>query len=125
MKVLKKNSKYTVCAVQIKSINIKIKFFSYFVPHSIFARKCTVKRQILLQFFCSTVLCFFLGAFFYNDMLFFFFLVAQKICHLLGIPVVDFTKCLIRPKVKVGREYVHKSQTKDQVSFGVKLVGHC
>ena len=54
-----------------------------------------------------------------------FSLVAQKICHLLGIPVVDFTKSLIRPKVKVGREYVHKSQTKDQVSFRFSLDEKC
>lgn len=45
----------------------------------------------------------------------FFLTVAQKMCHLLGIPVVDFTKSLLRPRVKVGREYVYKSQTKDQV----------
>ena len=48
--------------------------------------------------------------------------VAQKICHLLGMPVVDFTKCLIRPKVKVGREYVHKSQTKDQVHISTLVL---
>ena len=55
----------------------------------------------------------------------FYYSVAQKICHLLGIPVVEFTKCLIRPKVKVGREYVHKSQTKDQVSLTGKVAGYC
>ena len=55
--------------------------------------------------------------YFVNIVLIFIYIVAQKVCHLLGIPVVDFTKCLIRPKVKVGREYVHKSQTKDQVSI--------
>jgi len=43
--------------------------------------------------------------------------VAQKICALLGISVVDFTKALLKPKIKVGRDYVNKSQTKEQVRF--------
>ncbi len=45
----------------------------------------------------------------------FLFLVAQKICHLLGMNTVDFTKALLKPRVKVGREFTHKAQTKAQV----------
>ena len=48
--------------------------------------------------------------------------IAQKICHLLGIAVTEFTKCLLKPKVKVGREYVQKAQTKAQVEFAVEAV---
>ncbi len=42
--------------------------------------------------------------------------VAQKICALLGMNVVDFTKALLKPKIKVGRDFVQKAQTKEQVS---------
>lgn len=43
--------------------------------------------------------------------------VAQKVCHLLGIPVTEFSKAVLKPRVKVGRDYVQKAQTKAQVSF--------
>jgi myosin protein heavy chain len=41
--------------------------------------------------------------------------VCQKVCHLTNINVVDFTRCLLKPKVKAGHEFVHKQQTKEQV----------
>jgi len=44
------------------------------------------------------------------------FSVAQKVCHLLGIPVTEFSKAVLKPRVKVGRDYVQKAQTKAQVS---------
>ena len=40
--------------------------------------------------------------------------VAEKICHLLGIPVQEFTKTVTRPKVRAGREWVTQSRTKKQ-----------
>ena len=45
--------------------------------------------------------------------------VAQRICQLLSINVVDFTKALLKPKIKVGRDYVNKAQTKEQVLHGI------
>ncbi|XP_065065923.1 myosin-10-like isoform X1 [Rhopilema esculentum] len=48
--------------------------------------------------------------------------VAQKICHLLGMSIVDFTKALLKPRVKVGREFTHKAQTKTQVEFAVEAL---
>ncbi|KAI8501010.1 Myosin-9, partial [Branchiostoma belcheri] len=48
--------------------------------------------------------------------------VAQKVCHLMGLPVSEFTKALLRPRVKVGRDYVHKAQTKEQVEFAVEAL---
>ena len=41
--------------------------------------------------------------------------VAQKACHLLGLPVTELTKAFLRPRIKVGRDYVTKAQTKEQV----------
>jgi myosin protein heavy chain len=48
--------------------------------------------------------------------------VAQRICHLLGIPVVDFTKAFLKPRIKVGREHVHKAQNKEQAEFAVEAI---
>lgn len=41
--------------------------------------------------------------------------VAQKACRLLGMPVTELTKAFLRPRIKVGRDYVTKAQTKEQV----------
>lgn len=40
--------------------------------------------------------------------------VADKVCHLLGIPVAEFTKSVLRPKVRAGREWVTQSRSKKQ-----------
>lgn len=42
-------------------------------------------------------------------------LAAQKVSHLLGINVTDFTRGILTPRIKVGRDYVQKAQTKEQV----------
>ena len=42
--------------------------------------------------------------------------VAQKACHLLGIPVTDFVRSFLKPKLKVGRDFVTKAQTQSQVN---------
>ncbi|XP_074647185.1 uncharacterized protein LOC141903116 [Tubulanus polymorphus] len=47
---------------------------------------------------------------------------AQKAAHLLGINVTDMTRAFLRPKVKVGREYVHKAQTKQQAEFALEAI---
>ncbi|PWN52978.1 hypothetical protein IE53DRAFT_373275 [Violaceomyces palustris] len=39
----------------------------------------------------------------------------EKICHVLGLPEQEFTKSLLRPKVKAGREWVTQSRTRRQV----------
>lgn len=45
---------------------------------------------------------------------------AQKLCHLLGVNVLEFTRAILTPRIKVGREYVQKAQTKEQVTFMCK-----
>ena len=47
---------------------------------------------------------------------------AQKLCHLLGISVLEFSRAILTPRIKVGREYVQKAQTKEQVSLSVLSV---
>ena len=44
---------------------------------------------------------------------------AEKAAFLLGVNANDLLKALLRPKVKVGNEYVTKGQNKDQVCFSV------
>lgn len=41
---------------------------------------------------------------------------AQKLCHLLGMSVMEFTRAILTPRIKVGRDYVQKAQTKEQVA---------
>lgn len=43
-------------------------------------------------------------------------LAAQKVCHLAGINVTDFTRAILTPRIKVGRDVVQKAQTKEQVA---------
>lgn len=47
--------------------------------------------------------------------------VAQKACRLLGLPVTELTKAFLKPRIKVGRDFVTKAQTKEQVPHLNKL----
>ena len=40
-----------------------------------------------------------------------------KVAYLLGINENDLVKGLLKPRIKVGNEYVQKGQNKDQVSL--------
>merc|ERR1719150_195777 len=48
--------------------------------------------------------------------------VAQKVAHLFGINVNDLVKGLMKPRIKVGRDYVTKAQSKEQVEFAVEAI---
>ncbi|OCT83014.1 myosin-9 [Xenopus laevis] len=47
---------------------------------------------------------------------------AQKVCHLMGINVNDFTRGILLPRIKVGRDYVQKAQTKEQADFAIEAL---
>uniref|UniRef100_UPI00358E9046 myosin-10-like isoform X1 n=1 Tax=Myxine glutinosa TaxID=7769 RepID=UPI00358E9046 len=47
---------------------------------------------------------------------------AQKVSHLLGIAVTDFTRAILMPRIKVGRDYVQKAQNKEQADFAVEAL---
>ncbi|KAF0037583.1 hypothetical protein F2P81_010457 [Scophthalmus maximus] len=49
-------------------------------------------------------------------------LAAQKLCHLLGLNVMEFTRAILSPRIKVGRDYVQKAQTKEQADFAVEAL---
>jgi len=48
--------------------------------------------------------------------------VAQKVCQLLKLDLNNFTRALLRPRIKVGREFVNKAQTKDECDFVVEAL---
>jgi myosin protein heavy chain len=48
--------------------------------------------------------------------------VARKVCHLFGLNVTDFTRSLLKPKFRVGRDFVTKAQNKEQVEFAVDAI---
>lgn len=39
----------------------------------------------------------------------------EKVCHLFGLPLAEFSKALLRPRVRAGREWVTQARTKAQV----------
>uniref|UniRef100_A0A3Q3WB00 Myosin-9 n=1 Tax=Mola mola TaxID=94237 RepID=A0A3Q3WB00_MOLML len=47
---------------------------------------------------------------------------AQKVCHLLSINVTEFTRAILSPRIKVGRDYVQKAQTQEQAEFAVEAL---
>uniref|UniRef100_A0A671YDX1 Myosin-9 n=1 Tax=Sparus aurata TaxID=8175 RepID=A0A671YDX1_SPAAU len=47
---------------------------------------------------------------------------AQKVCHLLSINVTEFSRAILSPRIKVGRDYVQKAQTQEQAEFAVEAL---
>ncbi|BFZ61595.1 class II myosin [Saitoella coloradoensis] len=43
----------------------------------------------------------------------------EKLCHILGVPVKEFTKGLLTPRVKAGREWVVQARSASQVRFSL------
>ncbi|KAL4250147.1 TRAFAC class myosin-kinesin ATPase superfamily protein [Abortiporus biennis] len=39
---------------------------------------------------------------------------AERVCHLLGIPVSEFTRAVLRPRVLAGREWITQARTRQQ-----------
>ena len=39
---------------------------------------------------------------------------AERVCHLLGIPLSDFTRAVLRPRMLAGREWVSQARTRQQ-----------
>ncbi|KAJ3295285.1 hypothetical protein HDU79_009472 [Rhizoclosmatium sp. JEL0117] len=48
--------------------------------------------------------------------------VAEKVCHVLGISVPEFTKSLLKPKIKAGRDWVTQSRDVNQVLYSVEAL---
>ncbi|EDQ99797.1 myosin II heavy chain [Laccaria bicolor S238N-H82] len=39
---------------------------------------------------------------------------AERVCHLLGVPIAEFTRAVLRPRALAGREWVSQARTKQQ-----------
>ncbi|KAF5310181.1 hypothetical protein D9619_010457 [Psilocybe cf. subviscida] len=39
---------------------------------------------------------------------------AERVCHLLGIPIAEFTRAILRPRALAGREWVTQARTRQQ-----------
>ena len=48
--------------------------------------------------------------------------IAEKVCHVLGIPLSEFVKGLLKPKVKAGREWVVQARTDQQVLYSIEAL---
>lgn len=44
---------------------------------------------------------------------------AEKVAHLLGINSTDLIKALIKPRIKVGNEYVQQGRNLEQVKYSI------
>lgn len=49
-------------------------------------------------------------------------IVVQKVCHLMGLPVVEFTRGLLKPRIKAGRDYVTQARNNDQVQYSIEAL---
>ncbi|RKO91391.1 myosin head, motor domain-containing protein, partial [Blyttiomyces helicus] len=48
--------------------------------------------------------------------------IAEKVCHVLGIPVAEFTKSLLKPKIKAGRDWVTQARNCEQVLYSIEAL---
>ncbi|KAJ3104333.1 hypothetical protein HK100_004074 [Physocladia obscura] len=48
--------------------------------------------------------------------------VVEKICHVLGISVPEFSKSLLKPKIKAGRDWVTQARNVSQVLYSVEAL---
>lgn len=46
----------------------------------------------------------------------------EKFCHLTGIAVAEFTKSLLKPRIKAGRDWVVQSRTTEQVKYSIEAL---
>ncbi|KAJ1341597.1 hypothetical protein BSLG_003824 [Batrachochytrium salamandrivorans] len=47
--------------------------------------------------------------------------IAEKICHVLGIPVADFSRSLLKPRIKAGRDHM-QARNVEQVYYSVEAL---
>ncbi|KAJ1564228.1 hypothetical protein HK096_009028, partial [Nowakowskiella sp. JEL0078] len=48
--------------------------------------------------------------------------IAEKVCHVLGIPVGEFVKSLLKPKIKAGRDWVTQARNVEQCVYSVEAL---
>jgi myosin protein heavy chain len=48
--------------------------------------------------------------------------ICEKVCHVLGIPVAEFTRSLLKPKIKAGRDWVTQAKSVEQVYYSIEAL---
>ena len=48
--------------------------------------------------------------------------VVEKLCHVLGIPVAEFGRSLVKPRIKAGRDWVTQAKTVEQVYYSIEAL---
>jgi len=48
--------------------------------------------------------------------------IAERICHLIGVPVTQFVTALVRPQIKAGRDWVVQSRNAEQVIYSIEAL---
>jgi myosin protein heavy chain len=48
--------------------------------------------------------------------------VMEKLCHVLGVSVNEFTKSLLKPQIKAGKDFVTQAKTVEQVLYSVEAL---
>ena len=48
--------------------------------------------------------------------------VAEKICHVLGLPVAEFVRSMLKPKIKAGRDLVTQARNVEQVKYSIEAL---
>jgi len=44
----------------------------------------------------------------------------EKVCHVLGIPSQEFTRSLLKPKIKAGKDWVTQARNCEQVLYSIE-----
>lgn len=47
---------------------------------------------------------------------------AGKVCHVLGIPVAEFSRALVKPRIKAGRDWVTQARNVEQVYYSIEAL---
>lgn len=48
--------------------------------------------------------------------------VAEKVCHVLGIQMAEFSRALCKPKIKAGRDWVTQARNVEQVYYSIEAL---
>ena len=46
----------------------------------------------------------------------------EKLCHVIGVPFAEFTRSLLKPKIKAGRDWVTQARNVEQVYYSVEAL---
>lgn len=48
--------------------------------------------------------------------------ICEQVCHVLGIPVAEFTRSLLKPRIKAGRDWVTQARNVEQVYYSIEAL---